>query len=107
MGVKAIIHRGTVCGNTLIDPNGIRFPKEVPVFNVFDRSTIIGKASGFEVVNGNVVASIELDAKHELAPAISGEIMKFDLVDGVRRVSEFRLHAIGLVPPGQTDTDPL
>lgn len=106
MESKALVHSGSQCGHTVIDPKGIALPDEVPVTLEFGKEAI-GKASQFELLHGGLHASLAVDDGIGLSPAISGTIKESVVVDGVRHVSKFELRSISLVPPNQTDTKPL
>ena len=107
MEFKAIVHTGSQCGFTVIDPSGITSPDVVPVTRGNDKNDVIGKASQFRFLHDVVHASIEVDDGIGLSPAISGTIKESVTVGGIRHVSKFELRSIGLVPPNQTDTKPL
>ena len=107
MEFNAIIHTGSRCGNTIIDPHGVALPDEVPVIRGFHDREVIGKATGFSITPEGIHATLSVDDGIGLAPAISGRIVETRDVAGVRIVDRFDLQSVGLVPAAQTDTKPL
>ena len=103
---KVLIHKGTICDNTIIDPKGVKFSNEVPVIMGGDRR-IVGKATGIYHDDGCIRGTIIANDAVGLSPAISGRILEYHEVDGIRVVDKFELLCVGLVSPDQTDTEPL
>lgn len=107
MRVK-ILNRNSKCGKTIVDPDGMTVLHE-PIPVVMGRRRIcIGKATGIRAESDGTYADIELsEPVYRMSPAVTVAPLEIEVGDGAEIITRCELLRIALVPPDQTDTDPI
>lgn len=107
MRVK-ILNRNSKCGKTIVDPDGMVVMHEpIPVV-MGKRKVTVGKATNIRTERDGTYADIKLsDLVSDMAPAVSVRPLDFVIDKGIRIINRCVLLRIALVPPEQTDTDPI
>lgn len=107
MRVK-ILNRDSQCGKTIIDQCGMIVMHEPINVVMGKRKVTVGKATNIRAQVDGTYADIELsEPVSDMAPAVIVKPFDFVVDNGVRIINRCELLSIALVPPDQTDTDPI
>lgn len=103
-----ILNRNSKYDKTIVDPHGMIVVHEpIPVVMGL-RGVCIGKATGIEAEAYGTYAAIELsESVYCMSPTVTVAPMEIEVGNGFEIITRCELIRVALVPPDQTDTDPI